>query len=463
MIKPLLRDKPIITLFAIAIVARLVFFFFSEPWTESAVNERILVKDASVYHAVALEIVAGEGLSEIALRRTPGYPAYLAVFYSLFDVKPWVPILFQCFLGAAMVFVVFALGSMLCNRQAGLLAAFLFAIEPHAIYLSNTLLTDVVFTFSFLTACLFLLTGVTRRNGYFLVLAGLFLGYTILVRPVGQFLLVPFLLVVAVSLWRVDRKLLVKGSLLLVVATALVAGPWLVRNKLQYDHYGLSDKGGQHLLFWVAAYVVAAETGENVSDIRNHYREELEAAGIEQIKNPFERNQLQASIAKRELVEHFSGFVKAEFIGIRNTFLNLGTGKIAEFLGGQRTVLTTDWLDASNSLGDYLKAFINQKTRLELVLGLYLAIMMGLTYLLALGGMVLMARHRLWFSLLVIGIFIGYFLPFIGPIGVGRYKFPFMAFYLIPAGYCLQAILMSRRLSGFRSVRTVDYMERTSI
>ena len=438
------RDKPLVAVFVIAVTARLIFFFFSEPWSETAVNERLLVKDASVYHAVALEIVAGEGLSDIAVRRTPGYPAFLALFYSVFSVEPWIPILFQCFLGGIMVLVVAGLGSILCNRNTGLMAGLLFAIEPHAIYLSNTLLTDVVFTLSFLGACLLLLYGVHRRRWYFFLFAGFLLGYAILVRPVGQFLLVPFLLVVAIALWRADRKLMFTGSVLLCVATALVVGPWLVRNKMTYDHYGLSDKGGQHLLFWVAAYVVAAETDTDVSEVRERYLQELQEEGVDQITNPFERNQLHGRIAKRELSQNLSGFVKAEIVGVRNTFLNLGTGKIAEFLGGERTVLTTDWLDASNSMTDYIVAFINQKTKLELMLGVYLAVMMGVTYLLACGGFFMMIRHQLWFPLIVICVFIGYFLPFIGPIGVGRYKFPFMAFYLVPAGYFLQHLIGRR-------------------
>lgn len=420
--------------FGLAIAARLLFFWFSEPWTAEAQSSHLLVKDAGVYHEVALEFLSGEGLSEKAIRRTPGYPLFLAATYSVVGAQPWVALLLQAFLSGCIALVIIELGATLVSRAAGLAAGALFAIEPHAIFYSNTLLTDVPFTLCFLTSALLVLRGNSASSIGWYLGAGLLLGYAILIRPVGQFLLLPFALIILVSLWREPVKAL-RGIAVVSLALLVVVGPWLARNYTVYGHVALSDKGGQHLLTSVAAYVVAAREGaQGRKLIVEGFNEELARRGFNDLTNPFERSAMQGQLAREVILADVPGFVVVEVIGIRNTFLNLGTSAISKFLGGERTELSKNWLNTSNSIGDHVAAFLREKTPLEMAIGAYIATVLAAVYALAAYGLIKMVRAECWYTLFVIALLIGYFLPFIGPIGIGRYKFPFMAFYLLPAG-----------------------------
>ena len=90
------ENKCLIITICFAIVLRLLFFFSIKPWDEQVVKNRILIDDAIGYHNLALDILEDVSFSSFSsTQRTPGYPFFVAIIYSLFGVLPWVVLFVQ--------------------------------------------------------------------------------------------------------------------------------------------------------------------------------------------------------------------------------------------------------------------------------------------------------------------------------------------------------------------------------
>ena len=155
--------------------------------------------------------------------RTPGYPLLLA----LLDGNLTAIIVVQALLAGLTVFLVGLVGLRLFNPRAGLLGAALLAVDIPSIFLSGTVMSEVLFTFSaVLAAALFL--GWSQDRGrkacegkpsrtLSAAAAGLVLGFAALVRPIALFAFVPFgLVLVARRNWR--------GLVLMLVAFFMLPG-----------------------------------------------------------------------------------------------------------------------------------------------------------------------------------------------------------------------------------------------
>jgi len=187
--------------------------------------------------------------------RTPGYPLLLA----LLDDNLTAIIVVQALLAGLTVFLVGLVGLRLFNSRAGLLGAAFLAVDIPSIFLSGTVMSEVLFTFSVvLAAALFL--GWTQDRGWKTcegkpsrtlspAAAGLVLGFAALVRPVALFAFVPFgLLLVARRNWR--------GLVLMLVAFSALPGIWVARNYCHYRRLNLTSNGGYNLLYANAATVI---------------------------------------------------------------------------------------------------------------------------------------------------------------------------------------------------------------
>lgn len=187
--------------------------------------------------------------------RTPGYPLLLA----LLDDNLTAIIVVQALLAGLTVFLVGLVGLRLFNSRAGLLGATFLAVDIPSIFLSGTVMSEVLFTLSaVLAAALFL--GWTQDRGrkacegkpsrtLSAAAAGLVLGFAALVRPIALFAFVPFgLVLVARRNWR--------GLVLMLVAFSALPGIWIARNYCHYRRFNLTSNGGYNLLYANAAAVI---------------------------------------------------------------------------------------------------------------------------------------------------------------------------------------------------------------
>jgi len=234
------NKKILLLILILCFILRLVWIFVFSPIE--------LTDDPKVYDSIAKGLVQGEGY-HVAEKRAffpPGYPYFLAVFYSIFGFHIFPVQLVQTVLAAITCLLIFFLGKKLANERTGLCAAGLFAVYPQFIRYPGNLYVETLFIFLFLLALVFLF-DIGQKPSYLKpVTAGFILGLSALVREISLFMLFPIIL------WAI---LMMKGSSekgqwgkrlsVFVVFFALTISPWTLRNYYLFHSFiPISTNGG---------------------------------------------------------------------------------------------------------------------------------------------------------------------------------------------------------------------------
>ena len=186
--------------------------------------------------------------------RTPLYLWFLAVLlklgFSLFGIVTVQNI------GMGIVAVLlYRIGVLLfSDKRIGIFAVTLFAVEPSSVYWSNMLMSDVLFVFLFMSALYFF----TQKRWY---MTALFFGLLTLTRPLGLYLFPVVLIMTTLNYFHASmtgmrERLqhtgvwpLLKRLMIMVLLFILVVSPWVIRNKVVFNHAGLSTAG------WLNLYI----------------------------------------------------------------------------------------------------------------------------------------------------------------------------------------------------------------
>jgi 4-amino-4-deoxy-L-arabinose transferase-like glycosyltransferase len=210
-----------------------------------------IAKDSQAYFLPAYDLVHS-GQFELGLRRTPGYPLFLAGALTLVGDDLRGILLLQHLLGVGTAALAFALGRLtfgncpVVGRTAGLAAGLLTAISAPLVAYEHYLLAETLFAFV-VTAVLVSLVWATRSGrGRLWLLGGLLVGLATMVKPIAQGFL-PIALAggyLAAARWRrlsrwaswpaPSRLALIAPGLLLTGYIVAIA-PWTIRNQLAYN------------------------------------------------------------------------------------------------------------------------------------------------------------------------------------------------------------------------------------
>ncbi len=442
---------------ALAFSIRIGFFLLEKPWDPVVEKEVILINDALGYHGYAVKLLENgsfESVGDFSLRRTPGYPVYLAFIYSFVGAEPWVVLFSQILISLGILYLIWKLASDWFDYKVAAIATLLYAIEPHAILHSLVLLPDTLFAFVALLASYLFFNAIKESpNLKMIALSGILLALGVYLKPIGQFLPFVFIALLIIRYWRSLRSVAVP-SIVIVIAFSATLAPWMARNYVVYDNFKLSDKGGEHLLRWVATYVEVAQTGESPSVIRQRFMEQALERGYAEATNPFDRSSIQGAIALEYIKDHPIEYAQQHIKGVAYTFLNLGTKRIAQLLGIESNDVGFHFF-AAPSVWESTKIFLTSKSYAEIAIGLYVAAILFLTYFLTAIGLVRAVIRANYWVLLIFGLTIGYYLALVGPIGLARYKIPFMPFYLIFAGYGAYFLWSKIKIKGHNKTNKV--------
>lgn len=213
-------------------------------------GERLICSDSPSYLAIANNIAQGVGFTEheqdhhtVYMRRqtawrAPGYPAFMALFFRLHPTQPELVVKqiknAQAVLGGLTVFLLGLFGWLIHkNSWAGWLAAAMLAQQGLSIDLSKMIITENLFLFLLLLTLVLLQAILARPKLWLHVLAGLFLGLSLLTRP----LLYLFLAMAGGwMIWRAWRQRPahkhLRNSLVFIIVTIAVTLPWIARNTM---------------------------------------------------------------------------------------------------------------------------------------------------------------------------------------------------------------------------------------
>lgn len=199
-------------------------------------------QDTPEYEEIAQNLLAGRGffVSEwwygfkVWSWRAPFYPFFLAAIYGIFGPEQWIVRVVQCIIGAFTVVLLLGIAKR-CSIKAAPFCSGVAIFYGPLVVISNEVMTETWFIFWIVLGVYCLI----KPHGWMWVLGGGAIGFAILTRPVGAFLLIAW--VIFAWIRREDWR----RALGVCVVAFVVLVPWIVRN---YDVHQtwpvLSTQGG---------------------------------------------------------------------------------------------------------------------------------------------------------------------------------------------------------------------------
>jgi hypothetical protein len=446
-----MSTRPLVILFAGALVLRLVVLF-TGPWGDPT---RIydFSPDSARYVALADALLkhytfgkpTEEGLMHRAVERlrrdnstlpppdanglypevfrTPGYPLFLALFGGTSGLRG--AYLAQCLLGAfaaaCLVRIALALN---CRPQAALVAGWLWALHPATVTSDVLPLTESLFC-SLALVGLASTTRATTPGRH--AIPGLFIGFTALVRPLGL-LYLPTALILG---WRTaPRKWLAAGVTVLVAVVPSVA--WAVRNASTGNGLRVSTVGELNLYYYGAAYVISEERGEDWLARWPVRVQEL----TERLAGKLQPGDDVFTLARKEALAEFRAHPTTTAKVAAKSQAKLGIDHSVGLAAGLYGVE----YKPSGFFSELLRGkFDSSKLSVWGLIALPWSALNGLIVLLAAVGVIRAAVRRRWALVFACLTPIVLFSIATFPVGLERFRLPFMPFLFILAACALWA------------------------
>ncbi|MEO0079262.1 MAG: glycosyltransferase family 39 protein [candidate division WOR-3 bacterium] len=209
--------------------------------------------------------------------RTPGYPLFLAIPFTLFGPSLFWPILLQLLISVATAWLTWQLTRELhLTPEAGVLATFLVAASPNLAFLATKLVTETLFTFLLIASLLLLNRFLTLRHWPSLIACGITLGLLILTRPIATYF--PLVIALFLTLFLRERRAgALSAPLVLLAATTVVVAPWIIRNGHKTSRFIISTVQEHNSYLYSGALVFAADKGIGLNEARDSMMAEAQA------------------------------------------------------------------------------------------------------------------------------------------------------------------------------------------
>ena len=235
--------RNLLAIVVLAAVLRLIWVLYAQTVPGS---------DFAQYDLLAQRLAEGKGyvdeFGEPTAFYAIGWPFFLSVIYRIFGHSLIAAGLINALMGVGAVILVYTISRYLLDYRAVLIATLLVAINPTLILYSSTHGTESLFVFEILLLTWLIMRALTGQHTIELILIGILTGFAILTRPVG--ISVPLGAVVAVyALNRHDFRRNLSKILLIVVVSAVIVTPWIVRNAVTVGATTLQTSGGVTL--WI--------------------------------------------------------------------------------------------------------------------------------------------------------------------------------------------------------------------
>jgi hypothetical protein len=443
--------RPLAILFAGALVVRLVVLF-TGPWPDPT-RVYPFSPDSPRYVALADTLLSHrtfgkpneDGLMHLAVAklrrdngtlpppdanglypeafRTPGYPAFLALFGGSSGLRA--AYLVQCVLGAFAALCLVRIASALgCRPRAAIGAGWLWALHP-AVVTSDVLpLTESLFC----SLALVGLAATTRTTTpASRALPGFCIGLVALVRPLGL-LYLPTALILG---WHsASRKWLAAGILVLVAAVPSAA--WAIRNASTGNGARVSTVGDMNLYFYGAAYVISENRGEDWFTSWPARVDELTqrlAAKVQPGEDVF-------ALARREALTELASNPSTTAKVALKSQVKLGVDHSAPLAAGLYGVE----YKPSGFFSDLLQGrFDSSKFSVWGLIALPWIALNALVVLLASVGLVRAAIRRRWALMFACLVPVVLFSAASFPVGLERFRLPFMPFLFVLAACAIWA------------------------
>ena len=213
--------------------------------------------------------------------RAPGYPFFLGLIHLVSGT--WITTLFAQSLLLSVAPVLLYILARPYNERAAFWGSIVFIFEPIRLFLGASLLSDGFFL-TVLLSMLILFTRAQReenakRQLYMYTASGLVLGACILTRPIAMFL--PLLGILCILVARHFSQSALKAVLVFSIATLIVVGPWMLRNHMIFNSYGIASVGNANLMLYNAPEFLKYSPSEEKQAILDTFRKEQDSLSRE--------------------------------------------------------------------------------------------------------------------------------------------------------------------------------------
>jgi 4-amino-4-deoxy-L-arabinose transferase-like glycosyltransferase len=230
------RQYPRSLFFALAAGLLLRILFVS-------IHQRPLFSDEKEYDQLAYNLAA-KGIysydTNPTAYRPVGYPAFVSSVYFFFGHHPLLVKLIQASVDVLIAFLIYLL-LVNCSERTRIFGAALWVFFAPAIFYTNLLLSETLFTFLFVLV-VWMVTRDSASSTWMDVVLGALLGVLTLIKPTVLVfvLLLPFMF----------RRMNIPARKIITIAVAFFAllTPWLLRNYIVFGEIALSSNGGVNLM-----------------------------------------------------------------------------------------------------------------------------------------------------------------------------------------------------------------------
>lgn len=364
--QPLKSEKKfLLTLFIVAFILRALIFIFLISKKENA----WMPYDSLQYFAIAKNIYMNNSMSladgQPQMYRLPGYPIFLTFGLWLGNGNLNYALWAQIFLACFIPIFIFLLSVTLFPSKILLAKVVSSWATLHVGFLifSSMVLTE---TLSLIFLLLFFIFLFSQR----MLLAGIFLGITSLVRPIGHYLLIISIilfLIYSSDLWvtKIKKVCFFSGAWLLVVV------PWLIRNFMLTGAIFFHTLPGIHFLQYSASHSIMEQRNLSFGDVQplllKEWEMDIEKKELELGRkiNDYERCILAEKRAAYYLFKYPWSTIQTSVMEMSKTIVGLFTSLILlsdTQLWPEYTINTTLWVK--------IKRFLFPPTNNKLVIAL---------------------------------------------------------------------------------------------
>ena len=311
-------------IFLLALGVRLIFcaFVFTHP-------ERAFENDSAGYIQLAGALLDSHSFPSIV--RTPVYPFFIASIFSFLGRSLQAVLFLQCLLDSATATLV----SMLFLRifqdaRYAFIAGLLYAVNPFAVFYSNMVLTETLFTFILAAATYCFIASFSYGRRRYLTVSSILMGIAILCRPIALY--VPFLLAFWVLLAGHRFRSRVWSALILVAVSCAVLVPWCAKNYRDYGRWTLSTIGDLNYVISFAPEVLMLKddprsvTTFNVNEKIAHFQGVLRSEAAKKYDRlEHGSSEMRSEAERRVLLDEAKGVVYENLpLFLASHFLNIG-------------------------------------------------------------------------------------------------------------------------------------------
>ena len=231
----------IFSLLVLAIGLRILFLF--------SIGNDLRWYDERNYHSIAISIKEGNGFvstynpySTTHWAPLQGY--VIAAIYCVAGDYPFTVRLFQDLLSGVILLLIFHLAIRFFSFKTGVLAAFIFAIHPIFIYVSNTLYPTLLFSILVILSFWIFQNGIFNDKYFLSIIGGVVLGLSMLAKPVGIFF-IPAIILAYWLKWKWSGKFYLHQILIITFALMTIS-PWILYNYNKYRKLFFITQEGIH-------------------------------------------------------------------------------------------------------------------------------------------------------------------------------------------------------------------------